>query len=99
LAAPLRLVQRATPDHLVVSPLSKPSAKIPSWTSTAPMSQATVPPPDWATIFVFDRGHGMLLTTAVSTRWFACDRPLLRRLSQERFLDVTVAEGADLRSR
>lgn len=59
----------------------------------------TGPPPEWATIFVFDRGHGMLLTTAASTRRFACDRPLLRRLSQGRFLDVTVAEGADLRSR
>jgi len=59
----------------------------------------TAPPPDWATIFVFDRGHGMLLTRTVSTRSFACDRPLLRRLSQDRFLDLTVAEGADLRAR
>jgi hypothetical protein len=59
----------------------------------------TAPPPDWATTFVFDREHPMLLLSAARTRRFVRDRPLLRQVSQDRFLELTVAEGTALRSR
>jgi len=56
----------------------------------------TAPPPHWATVFVFDASHDAILATARARRTFSCDTPLLRRLGQDRFLDVTVAEGAEL---
>ena len=58
----------------------------------------TAPPPAWATVVVFDRGNGSLLERATSSRVFRCRDPLLRLMSQDRFLDVTVAEGAELRA-
>jgi len=56
----------------------------------------TAPPPDWATVFVFDADHDAILASTRTRRTFRCDTPLLRRLGQDRFLDVTVAEGASL---
>ena len=58
----------------------------------------TAPPPDWATVFVFDDGHGGLLVRADERRRLVCDQPLFRHLGQDRFLDLTVAEGAALRA-
>jgi hypothetical protein len=57
----------------------------------------TPPPPPALTAFVFDHGHGGLLSTADRRTTYSVSSPLLRRIAQDRFLDVTVAEGAVLR--
>lgn len=56
----------------------------------------TPPPPDWATIYLFDLGHGGLLERARKQQVFSCREPILRRMAQDRFVEVTVAEGATL---
>lgn len=56
----------------------------------------TPPPPDWATIYLFDLGRGELLERARQQQVFSYSEPILRRMAQERFVEVTVAEGARL---
>ena len=56
----------------------------------------TPPPPDWATIYLFDLGHGGLMERARKQHVFSCREPILRRMAQERFVEVTVAEGTTL---
>jgi 4-amino-4-deoxy-L-arabinose transferase-like glycosyltransferase len=57
----------------------------------------TVPPPAWATVAIFDAGHGQYVERAEETSRFACQRWWLSRLSQGRFIDLTVASGAATR--
>ncbi len=57
------------------------------------------PPPASRTVFVFDADHDGLLLASESRRTYSCDSGLLRRLAQDRFLDVTVADGAALENR
>jgi len=60
----------------------------------------TLPPaPPSRTVMVFDGDHDALLVASESRRVFTCTAGLLRRLSQGRFLDVTVADGAELENR
>ena len=54
----------------------------------------TVPPPVWATVAVYDAGHGQYAERAGHSTRFACRSWWLLRLSQGRFLDITVASGA-----
>ena len=56
----------------------------------------TAPPPPAFTVAVFDRGHDRLLLDAAERRMFRTTIPLARRLSQDRFTDVTVAVRARL---
>jgi len=58
---------------------------------------AVPPPPPGRTVAVLDRGREALVVTADEVRLFHCTEPLLRILAQDRFLDVTVADGAVLR--
>jgi len=58
----------------------------------------TVPPPAWATVAIFDDGHGQYVERAEQTANFACRSWWLSRLSQGRFVDITVASGAATRS-
>jgi hypothetical protein len=57
---------------------------------------ASAPPPAASTVAVFDIGHDKLLLDAEERRSVSCEIPILRRLSQNRFIDLTVAEGAEL---
>ncbi len=57
----------------------------------------TAAPPDWATIYVFDKGKGELLLRARQQQVFSCRDPILRRIAQQRYVEVTVAEEASLR--
>ncbi len=57
----------------------------------------TVPPPPFATVYLWAEGRPSLLARADAVRRFGCATPLLRRLEQERFLDVEVDTGAALR--
>ena len=57
----------------------------------------TVPPPAWATVAVYDAGHGQYVERAEHFARFACRSWWLSRLSQGRFLDITVASGAGTR--
>jgi hypothetical protein len=50
--------------------------------------------PEEAVVAVFDRDRGDFVTSADSTLSFSTDLPWLRRLGQDRFLDLTVALGA-----
>lgn len=52
-----------------------------------------VAPPETA-VAVFDDGHGELVAGGVERRVFRCDPALACRLSQGRFLAVTVVDGA-----
>jgi MFS family permease len=60
---------------------------------------ASPPPPASRTVFVFDDGHAGLLVASERRRTFSCTEEVLRRLAQDRFLDVTVADGAELTNR
>ena len=51
----------------------------------------TPPPPRWLTVAIFDGGHDRFVGRASRTKTFRCEQRWLRRLSQARFLDVTVA--------
>lgn len=56
-----------------------------------------IPPPAAArTVTVFDDGHDGLVVSGERRITFSRRNPLLRRLGQDRFLDVTVIDGADL---
>jgi hypothetical protein len=59
----------------------------------------TPPAPASRTVMVFDGDHAALLVDCEDRRIFACPPGLLRRISQDRFLDVTVADGAELENR
>ena len=54
------------------------------------------PPPPDRTIYIFDADNGELLEGEERVRIFSCTTPLLRRLSQDRFIDLLVASGATL---
>jgi hypothetical protein len=54
----------------------------------------TIPPPVWATVAVYDAGHGRYVERAEQTSRFTCQSWWLSRLSQGRFIDITVASGA-----
>lgn len=59
-------------------------------------SGETPSPPEWATVAVYDEQHSDMVRAAASKARFTCGDPLLRRVSQGRFLDVDVAVGATL---
>jgi hypothetical protein len=52
------------------------------------------PPPEWLTVAVFDNSSDRFVGRAGRTRTFDCQQRWLRRLSQGRFLNITVAEDA-----
>lgn len=57
------------------------------------------PPPASLAVMVFDGDHDELLISSESRQIYSCGQGLLRRLGQDRFLDVTVADGATLARR
>lgn len=57
----------------------------------------TVPPPSFATVYLWSERRPSLVAHAEATRRFSCTIPLLRRVEQARFLDLAVASGAQLR--
>jgi hypothetical protein len=57
---------------------------------------AIAPPPSSSTVAIFDAGHDHLLLGAEEMRVFSCEIPILRRLAQDRFTDLSVAVGAEL---
>jgi len=64
------------------------------------LEQGTSPPPPVSrAVMVFDGDHGELLIASESQQTFTCRQEVLRRLAQDRFLDVTVADGATLENR
>jgi hypothetical protein len=56
----------------------------------------TPPPPTWVTVAIFDRGRGSFVGRTGRTRVFACDQRWLRRLSQGRFLEISVSTDAEV---
>ena len=56
----------------------------------------TLPPPQWATVAVHDAGHGGFVADARVFQVFPCKDRWLRRLSQGRFLEITVASEAQI---
>jgi hypothetical protein len=52
------------------------------------------PPPEWLTVAIFDNSSDRFVGRTGRTRTFDCQQRWLRRLSQGRFLDITVAEEA-----
>jgi hypothetical protein len=52
------------------------------------------PPPAGETVMVFDIGHDGQVIRHDGVETFSCDRALLRRLSQDRFVEVRVVDGA-----
>jgi len=56
----------------------------------------TPPPPPWLTMAIFDVASGGFVGRAGSTKSFSCEQRWLRRLSQGRFLDITVATEAEV---
>jgi hypothetical protein len=54
----------------------------------------TPPPPEWATVAIYDALHDEMVADAQTRRLFGCEDPWLRRLSQGRFLDMVVASQA-----
>lgn len=58
----------------------------------------TPSPPPWLTVAIYDEGRGRFVGSARSVTTFSCEPPWLRRLSQGRFLDISVAVGAEVHS-
>jgi hypothetical protein len=56
----------------------------------------TPPPPQWATVAIYDAPREKMVADARTRRLFSCDDRWLRRLSQGRFLEVTVASRAKI---
>jgi len=56
----------------------------------------TAPPPAFATVYLRDRNNRSLLLHAEGSRQFTCAQPFLRRLAQDRFVDLEVTTGASL---
>jgi hypothetical protein len=61
-------------------------------------SGQTPPPPPFATVAVWDDGHDTLVERTDTRHLVTCSQSVLRRLSQGRFLDLTVAGGASLKN-
>jgi hypothetical protein len=59
-------------------------------------SRAVPPPSPRFAIAVYDRGHDRLYRSARERSTFGCREPLLRTLSQDRFLEVTVATEVEV---
>jgi hypothetical protein len=57
----------------------------------------TVPPPAWISVAIFDRGHGGFVERSESAEVFTSEHRWLSRLSQGRYLEITVATGAETR--
>jgi len=57
----------------------------------------TVPPPAWAAVAIYDAGQGDFVAQAEHTIEIACLHWWLSRLSQGRFINMTVASGAATR--
>ena len=57
------------------------------------------PPPPEETVMVFDMGLDGNVIANSDVEDFICDSPLLRRLSQDRFLEIRVVDGAALSRR
>lgn len=57
------------------------------------------PPPPDQTVMVFDLGQDGRVIANEEVEDFSCDRWLLRRLSQDRFLEIRVVDGAVLSRR
>jgi hypothetical protein len=58
----------------------------------------TPPPPGWLTVAIFDENHGSFVGGTGGATTFRCDQRWLRRLSQGRYLDITVATEAEVYS-
>jgi len=56
----------------------------------------TPPPPQWLTVAIFDGARGRFVGRANRRTTFSCEQRWLRRLSQGRFLDITVATDAEV---
>jgi hypothetical protein len=59
-------------------------------------SRAVPPPSPRFAVAVYDRGHDRLYRSARERSTFECREPLLCALSQDRFLEVTVAIGVEV---
>jgi hypothetical protein len=57
---------------------------------------AVEPPPSATTVAVFPEGRGDFVAARESSATFRCDIPWVRRLESDRFLDITVATGAQV---
>jgi hypothetical protein len=57
---------------------------------------AVEPPPAATTVAVFPEGRGGFVAARESSATFRCDIPWVRRLESDRFLDITVATGAQV---
>ena len=57
------------------------------------------PPPASRAVMVFDEGNDQFLREGGNRQTFSCDRGVLRRMAQDRFLDVTVVDGAVIENR
>jgi len=57
---------------------------------------AVEPPPAATTVAVFPEGRGGFVAASESSATFRCDLPWVRRLESDRFLDITVATGAQV---
>lgn len=55
------------------------------------------PPPAERTVYVYDLANTDLMESSVRSRAFTCTIPLVRTLGQDRYLDLRVAMGAQLR--
>jgi hypothetical protein len=72
-----------------------------TWLLDSKIGRETAPPPDWATVAVYD--DVTAVSSAIASRnnetTFRVDDRVTRRISQRRFLDVTVASEAALQNR
>lgn len=55
------------------------------------------PPPPATTVFVFDLDHDGILIDGEEQTTFSTEIPMVRRLAQDRFIDLTVITGATLK--
>lgn len=76
--------------------LERPSATLVLFDHMLKLGHVPPPPPEEA-VFVFDAGHGDLLTSGQNQTQFSCAIPLVSTLAQDRYLELTVASGATLR--
>jgi len=57
------------------------------------------PPPAARAVMIFDGNNGGSLVESERVEVFSCEQALLRRVSQHRFLEITVADGATIDDR
>lgn len=55
------------------------------------------PPPPATTVFIFDLDHDRILVDGEERMSFSTELPMVRRLAQDRFIDLTVITGATLK--